>query len=110
MEKKTSRKKNARGVSYDDWLMDELKDPELAVAYLNNALKNSLHGDDPLALDLLLLALRNVVQAHGGFSVVAKKAGVGRESLYKSLSEKGNPRFRTIAALAQALNFELKFR
>jgi probable addiction module antidote protein len=42
-----------------------------------------------------------------GMSVVAKKAGVTRASLYKSLSEKGNPRFDTISKVTKALGCRL---
>jgi probable addiction module antidote protein len=42
------------------------------------------------------LALRNVVEAQGGISEVSSKMNVGRESFYKSLSQKGKPRFSTI--------------
>jgi len=34
---------------------------------------------------------------------VAKKAGLGRESLYKALSHGSHPRFETISAVMQAL-------
>jgi len=38
-----------------------------------------------------------------GMSEVAKRAGVNRESLYKSLAEDGNPRFDTIMKVMKAL-------
>ena len=38
----------------------------------------------------------NIAARAKGMTEVAKKAGVTRASLYKSLSEKGNPRFETI--------------
>ena len=105
------KKSNAKApsVSYNDWLIEKLKDHDLAVEYLNNALKEGLSGDSE-SLELLLLALRNVIQAQGGVAKIAKKAGLGRESLYKTVSEKGNPEFRTIAALTHALGIELHFR
>ena len=51
-------------------------------------------------------ALNTAVRAKG-MSEVAKKSGVTRASLYKSLSEKGNPRFDTINKVCQALGFRL---
>ncbi|MCF7799539.1 putative addiction module antidote protein [Candidatus Babeliales bacterium] len=101
-------KKISRSISYDDWLIEKLKDHELAIEYLNNALQESYKGDAE-SLELLLIALRNVIQAQGGMAKIAKKAGLGRESLYKTVSEKGNPEFRTIAAVAHALGLELRF-
>jgi probable addiction module antidote protein len=42
-----------------------------------------------------------------GMTEVAKKAGVTRASLYKSLSENGNPRFETISKVTKALGCRL---
>jgi probable addiction module antidote protein len=101
-------KKSSRSIPYDEWLINELKDNKLAVAYLNNALRESRDGDAE-SLELLLVALKNVIQAHGGMAKIAKKAGLGRESLYKTVSTKGNPEFRTIAAVTHALGLEFRF-
>lgn len=42
-----------------------------------------------------------------GMTEVAKKAGVTRASLYKSLAEEGSPRFDTISKVAKALGCKL---
>jgi probable addiction module antidote protein len=42
-----------------------------------------------------------------GMTEIAKKAGVTRASLYKSLSENGNPRFATISKVTKALGCRL---
>lgn len=42
-----------------------------------------------------------------GMTEVAKKAGVTRASLYKSLSEKGSPKFSTISKVTKALGCKL---
>jgi DNA-binding phage protein len=66
---KTAKIKRIKGVSpsvlYEEWLMEQLKDHELAVAYLNNALKESKKRDKD-SLELLLVAFRNVIKARGG--------------------------------------------
>ncbi len=51
-------------------------------------------------------ALRTAARAMG-MTEVAKKAGVTRASLYKSLSETGNPRFETISKVTKALGCRL---
>jgi len=38
---------------------------------------------------------------------IAKKAGVTRESLYKSLTEDGNPKFATISKVTKAIGCKL---
>ena len=42
-----------------------------------------------------------------GMTEVAKKAGVTRASLYKSLAENGNPNFTTISKVTKALGCKL---
>lgn len=98
----------AKNRKYQEFLMEQLKDHDEAVAYLNAALEESLKGD-PESQHLFLMALRNVAEAQGGIGMLAKKSGMGRESLYKTLSEKGNPKWHTLISLVIALgvNFRL---
>ena len=93
-----SRKKT---VLYERELIESLQDnPEEAVAYLNAALDD---GD----LKVFLLAVQDVAKAFGGISELSKKANVNRESLYKTLSEKGNPHFDHMNKLIKSLGFSL---
>ena len=85
---------------FNETLADELRDPEFATAYLSAALEEEDHH-------AFLVALRNVVRARRGMSSVSKGTSLGRESLYKSLSEKGNPRFSTVEAVLSDLAFGL---
>ena len=77
---------------YHDSLMQSLKNPKEAEAYLNA----SLDENDP---ELFLLALRNVAEAQGGMMKFARKAKLNRESLYRMLSDQGNPRLSSLFAL-----------
>lgn len=97
-----------RSEKYQDELIESLKDHDEAVAYLNAALEESRNGDAE-SQEVLLMALRNVAEAQGGFTKLAKKARVGRESLYKTLSPNGNPELRTFTALVNAMGLELRF-
>ena len=58
---------------------------------------------------LLQAALGDIAKARG-MTEIAREANVGRESLYKSLSETGNPSFRTIANVAASLGLEIAFK
>lgn len=89
-----------KSAPYDDLLMDMLKDQERALAYLNAALEDH----DP---SVFLIALRNVTQAQGGIADIAARSGLNRESLYRALSEKGNPSVQTLAAVLGALGARL---
>jgi probable addiction module antidote protein len=88
-------------VSHDDAMVRRLrKDPEFAAEYLKAALEDE---DEP---QVLLIALRHLAQAQG-IAKVAKAAGVERESLYRALSERGNPRLSTLFAVAKAVGLRL---
>ena len=78
-----------------------LRDPEVAAEYMNDALES----DDPA---IILMAIRNIVNAkEGGFSELAKKSILGRESMYKMLSPKGNPKLSTFSSVLHSLGFQL---
>ena len=87
-------------ISYKDGLLKELKDPEYAAVYLAQALES---GDQAV----FLLALRDVVDSGRGASVVARQAHIQRESLYKALSSRGNPRLTTLQGILKALGFRI---
>jgi probable addiction module antidote protein len=56
---------------------------------------------------VLLAALRQIAEARGGIARVAKAAGVERESLYRALSPRGNPRLSTLFAVTRAMGLSL---
>ena len=88
-------------VSHHEAEVAELRaDRELAVAYLKAAME-SLDNPDERAAGLL--ALRTVAEAYGGLGAVAIEAGVNRETLYRTLSPKGNPTLRTLLAVLKAV-------
>ena len=56
---------------------------------------------------LVATALGDVARVKG-MSALAKQAGVSRESLYRALSEEGNPQLSTVLKVLDALGFQLK--
>lgn len=66
-------------------------------------LRAALEDPDP---DAFLMAVRDVAKARG-MSDVAASAGLGRESLYKSLKPGAKPRFDTIRRLLETLGVKL---
>ena len=76
-----------------------LKTEEDMAAYLEAALEEN----DPT---LVSAALGDIARAKG-MTHIAKKAGLGRESLYKALSPDGNPEFSTILKVVRALGLKL---
>ena len=88
-------------VSHDEAMVRRLrKDPEFAAEYLKAALEDE---DEPR---VLLIALRHLAQAQG-VAKVAKAAGIELESLYRALSERGNPRLSTLFAVTKAVGLRL---
>ena len=79
---------------------EHLETQEDIIAYLNAALEE----DDPA---ILQAALGDIAKARG-MSSIAREAGVGRESLYKSLRLDGNPSWKTITTVLAALDIRLE--
>lgn len=76
-----------------------LEDDVTIAEYLNMAL------EDPNP-EMLLLAVRNIARARG-MTQLARDTGLGRESLYKALSEGAKPRYDTILKVVRALGVKL---
>ena len=83
---------------------DYLQTPEDIAAYLNAAIEEM--GDDPR---LLMMAFRNVAEAQGGVSAVARQANVDRVSLSRALSGKRTSRLDTLAKVSTACGVKLRF-
>ena len=77
-----------------------LQTEEDLAAYLDAAL-------DENNLGLIAAALGDIARAKG-MTRVAQDAGLGRESLYKSLSTDGNPVFGTVLKVTRALGIRLR--
>lgn len=90
----------AKQQSYQNYLVESLKDSTEATAYLNAALK----GGDPC---VFLVALRNVVKAQGGVAALAEKTQKGRTSMYKTLSGSGNPYFKNVNEILRAMGMQI---
>ena len=93
----------SRSIDYRKALIKSLKDPKEAAAYFAAILEECKECDEEESQKLLLLALKNLTEAQGGIAKLAKKTGFGRESLYKTLSAKGNPKLSTLITVTQAL-------
>lgn len=96
--------KKVRLIDYQEELIESLKDPKEAQAYLSAAL---LDEDERV----FLLALKNVLEAQGeDMTAVAKKSKLNRENLYRILSKKGNPKLTSIRSILHVIGFELSLQ
>ena len=78
---------------------DYLNDEQTIAEYLTAAL------EDPNP-DVFLAAVRDVARARG-MALLAKDAGLGRESLYKALTPGAKPRYDTVLKLLHALGVKI---
>ena len=80
-------------------VVDYLKTDKDMAEYLEAAIEDG----DP---SLISAALGDIARAKG-MTRIARKAGLGRESLYKALSPNGNPEFATVLKVVRALGLRL---
>lgn len=101
MKKERKRKASAPASVPDrPHLLAWLQEPENAAAYIEAALTEGDAGD-------LLHALRNVAEARGGIAHIAATTGLNREALYRTLSKRGNPQLKSLAAILDATGLRL---
>ena len=79
---------------------EHIRTEEDVVNYLDAALEDG----DPA---LIAMVLGDIARSKG-MAAVAKRSGLGRESLYKALSKGGNPKLETILKVVHALGMKLK--
>jgi len=90
--------------TFRNYLIEKLKDETEAGEYLKVALEEYEKDKNTAAF---LLALKTVVDAQGGVSMLAKKTELNRQHLYRILSREGNPRFNTLDSILHGLGFKL---
>ncbi|MBU6373087.1 MAG: putative addiction module antidote protein [Alphaproteobacteria bacterium] len=78
---------------------DYIDTPEAVVAYLEEAFEDG----DP---QIIASTLGDIARSKG-MALIAERAGVTREALYKSLSVDGNPRLTTLLGVLKALGLKL---
>ena len=79
---------------------DYLKNADDIAAYLEAVIDD---GDTKEIVQAL-----GIVARSAGMTDIAKKTGLGRESLYKALGPDGNPSFATVNNVLKALNLKIK--
>jgi len=89
---------------FKEYIKESLKDSKEASAYLNVALEEYEKDGD---IEVFLLTLRDVAEARGGISDLAKKTKLNRQNLYRILSGDGNPTISTLGNILHGLGFRL---
>ena len=91
-----------KSVSYKNDLIEFLKKPEAAAAYIEAILEE----ENPEA-ELLPLALSNIVEARGGIVQLSELAKLHYEKLKNLLSQTGGDEVYLLVALLDALGFQV---
>jgi probable addiction module antidote protein len=95
-----------RSRNFDDVVVERFRrDPEEAMLYLEVSLEEFEKDNNTGAL---LSALRTVAEAQGGIPELARRIGMEKMTLYKALSEEGNPKLSTIGSILHGLGYRMK--
>jgi probable addiction module antidote protein len=90
-------------VTFSDWdLADEIKTREDVIGVLEAALEEN-------DIEFLFKVIGDIARSKG-MAQIAKELNLNRESLYRSLSQDGNPLFSTVAKVLDNLGFQLSVR
>jgi len=87
-------------IRYHDDLIESLRNPKERAAYINAALEEG----NP---KVLLKALRNVAESNGGMARLSSKTKLARGSLYRMLSQKGNPELASLGKILQCYGLKI---
>lgn len=92
---------------FQDYHLETLKDKEAARVYLEVALEEFEADGD---LHMFYQAIKDVAQAQGGMTQLAKKTNLNRQHLYKITSGTRSPRLDTISHLVHGLGFQFALK
>lgn len=101
MTRARTKSKALPHTSHEDATVSMFRDdPELAAEYLNQVLADGSRAE-------LLLAMRYLTSAFGGVPAIAQATRLNARTLYRTLSERGNPELETLSALLEAMGLRL---
>lgn len=92
-----------KSVPYDVAMAEMYKEhPEMAVEMLNQCMAE---GDQ----EMFLVTLRQMAKNAGGMGHIASETGLHENTLYRTLSRRGNPSLRTLFSVCSALGMRMQF-
>ena len=91
----------SKDLTLDDFLKEQLQDKQLAAMFLEECLADG-------NIELFKKALKHVADAQlGGVTALSRDVDLNRQSLYRALSEDGNPRLNTLVKILDALGLRI---
>lgn len=91
-----------KNANFEDDLLEKLKQPDFASAYIMSAINDN-------DLSFLPIALGDVAKAQG-LTKLAEHTGINRRTLYKVFDKEGNPSFGLVSQIMQGLGLELEVK
>lgn len=90
-------------ITVSDWdLADEIHTKEDVIGLLEAALEEN-------DIEFLLKVIGDIARSNG-MAQIARELNLNRESLYRSLSQEGNPSFGTVVKVLDNLGFQLSVK
>lgn len=91
----------SENMKFDDLLKEQLQNKRVAAMYLEECLADG-------NIELFKKALKQVAEAQlGGVTALSRDVDLNRQSLYRTLSEDGNPRLNTLIKILDALGLRI---
>ena len=89
---------------YRDFVIERMRNTDEAEEYLRCSLDEHFKDGNTEAF---LTAIRTIAKAQGGITKLSRQTDLNRQTLYRTLSPKGNPRINTLRSILQSLGFRL---
>jgi probable addiction module antidote protein len=102
---KTKEVKMSDYKTYEEFRKAYFKNPDNAKAVKQAMIEEFIESPD-MPIEDLLKALKEVIKVEGA-SKVAKETHLNRENLYRTFSEKGNPRIQTVNKVLNVFGYRI---
>ena len=97
--------KNPEKFNIPQWMLNRRREYETGESHHLVTTDIGLAEDNDMKF--FMQNLRDVVDAQGGIGKLAKQTGLSRTTLYKTLSEDGNPEVATLKAILDVYNLQI---
>lgn len=92
-------------IKFDDYIVEELKDPEYQREFLNVSLEEYIEDGD---FKSFFKSLEYVIKARGSVTEFAKKVNLNRRNLYELFKGEQKPQLDTVIKILKELGYSLK--
>jgi len=92
---------------YEDYLIEKLKNPNYAEAFLNANIEAFMEDGD---IGALMLSFEHLIRANYSVSKIAKKVGISRTHLYRIFDNETTPSFTIVMDIIKNLGFKIEVK